>query len=202
MAKRNVTEAMKKLVAAKQKYKCANKPGSNLFRLEDYKCPLWSRKEDCGLFDESGYEIDHIIEHSKSHDDSESNLQALCVSCHRVKTKKFNMSKKGSIPVIKKMVFYSLNKKRVVNICTAAKSNSKIIGQINYGNQIDIYETRESGWNKIKCNNMIGYVKIEYCYEPLEPDDTTVYVFEKKPVGFFSKLASLVSFQPTNQRIN
>ena len=97
MSKRMVSEAMKKLVAAKQKYKCANRLGSKLFRLEDYKCPMWSKKDDAGLFDESGYEIDHIIEHSVSRDDSEENLQALCISCHRVKTKKFNMSNKRNV---------------------------------------------------------------------------------------------------------
>jgi hypothetical protein len=38
---RKVTESLKKKVAGKQFFKCANKPGSNLKRLEDYQCPLW-----------------------------------------------------------------------------------------------------------------------------------------------------------------
>ena len=42
-----------------------------------------------GCFDESGYEIDHIVEHSITNDDSLNNLQALCKMCHSVKTKRF-----------------------------------------------------------------------------------------------------------------
>ena len=87
--KRNVTESTKKRVAGKQNYKCNNKPGRKLKGLRKYSCPLWKDKKNPGSFDESGYEIDHIVEHCLSHDDSESNLQALCVSCHRVKTKRF-----------------------------------------------------------------------------------------------------------------
>ena len=77
--KRKVTESVKKSVAAKQRYKCATIP--------DFDCPLW--KVGDGTFDESGYEIDHVHEHSMSHDDGPANLQALCLSCHRVKTKRF-----------------------------------------------------------------------------------------------------------------
>ena len=39
-----------------------------------------------GSFDQSGYDIDHIKEFSISHDDEIKNLQALCRSCHLVKT--------------------------------------------------------------------------------------------------------------------
>ena len=42
-----------------------------------------------GNFDESGYEIDHIHEFSQTHDNNESNLQALCKTCHGVKTSRF-----------------------------------------------------------------------------------------------------------------
>ncbi len=95
MSKRNVSEALKKRVAGRQYYKCQNKPGLELRGLVDYKCPLWKISGECkGCFDESGYEIDHIIEHSISADDNEDNLQALCKLCHAVKTKRYNMQPK------------------------------------------------------------------------------------------------------------
>lgn len=39
--KRKVSEAMKKMIAGKQFYKCANKPKSKLLGLGNYECPLW-----------------------------------------------------------------------------------------------------------------------------------------------------------------
>ena len=87
---RSVTDSMKKNIAGRQFFKCANSPLMQLEKLEDYKCPLWQKScENRGSFDQSGYDIDHIIEFAISFDDSESNLQALCKSCHSVKTKKF-----------------------------------------------------------------------------------------------------------------
>ena len=86
--KRNVTESQKKTVAARQNYKCANRN-----YITNYDCPLWSGPR-LGLFDEAGYEIDHIQEHCLTQDDSLENLQALCVSCHRVKTRRFMQRKK------------------------------------------------------------------------------------------------------------
>ena len=91
---RHVTHAQKKFVAASQHFKCNNKPGSKLVGLADYKCPLWKDEEHKGTFDISGYEVDHITEWSISKDDSLDNLQALCILCHKVKTKRFMMKKK------------------------------------------------------------------------------------------------------------
>jgi len=81
--KRNVTDSVKRTVAAKQSFKCAN---HNL--ITSYDCPLWDSSRE-GTFDEAGYEIDHIKEHCVTGDDSPQNLQALCPSCHRVKTLRF-----------------------------------------------------------------------------------------------------------------
>jgi len=97
MTTRNVSESVKKSVAGRQYYKCANKPGSNLRGLTNYKCPLWKSIDQQGSFDESGYEIDHIIEHVTSKNDDKSNLQALCIMCHMVKTKRFMQDKKKDI---------------------------------------------------------------------------------------------------------
>jgi uncharacterized Zn-finger protein len=60
-----------------------------LHNLEGFECSLWQNKNDPGIFDESGYEIDHVIEFSVTQNNSESNLQALCRVCHRKKTNIF-----------------------------------------------------------------------------------------------------------------
>ena len=86
--KRKVTEALKKLVAGRQNYKCANSPSANNI-VKNYKCPLWQNTQRLGNFGEEGYQIDHIVEHSLTQNDDESNLQALCLSCHSVKTRRF-----------------------------------------------------------------------------------------------------------------
>lgn len=98
---RKVSESLKKRVAGKQSFKCANKPNIRLSGLDNYQCPLWKiNSENRGSFDESGYEIDHIVEHCVSKNDSEENLQALCKLCHTVKTKLFlsNRNKKKKLP--------------------------------------------------------------------------------------------------------
>lgn len=73
MSKRKVSEALKKQVAGKQRYKCATIP--------NYTCPMKSEP-----FDEAGYDIDHIVELRDGGSNDISNLQALCPACHRVKT--------------------------------------------------------------------------------------------------------------------
>ncbi len=87
MSKRKVSEALKKLIAGRQNFKCANFINSNI--ITNYNCPLWQNKSRNGNFGEEGYQIDHIVEHSVSKDDKPENLQALCLSCHAVKTKRF-----------------------------------------------------------------------------------------------------------------
>jgi HNH endonuclease len=88
-----VTEAMKKKVAAKNYYKCANMPGKNLRGLEDFLCPLWQiGGENRGCFGIT-YEIDHIVEKALGGSDDEQNLQAICSICHAYKTRCFLMNK-------------------------------------------------------------------------------------------------------------
>jgi hypothetical protein len=73
-----------------EKYKqCANHPDDN--KIKDYDCPMWIIYG--GYFDESGYEIDHIDEFSKTRNNDFENLQLLCHSCHAVKTKLFMKNK-------------------------------------------------------------------------------------------------------------
>ena len=73
MSKRKVSESMKKQVAGRQRYRCATIP--------NYSCPLKNEP-----FDEAGYDIDHIMELRNGGSNDISNLQALCPTCHRVKT--------------------------------------------------------------------------------------------------------------------
>jgi hypothetical protein len=101
--KRTVTMAQKKFIAGRQFNKCANRPEANLKGFETYECPLWQRADEHrGCFDQSGYDIDHIVEFAISHDDTNDNLQALCKSCHSMKTKKFAMRKREIKKEIKK----------------------------------------------------------------------------------------------------
>ena len=91
---RKLSESVKKTIAARQRYQCANKPGSELRGLKGYDCKLWKINDEYkGNFDEYGYEIDHIIEYSISANDKQKNLQALCKTCHGVKTKRFSQKK-------------------------------------------------------------------------------------------------------------
>lgn len=65
---------------------CANNPQAFAPGCKGYICPLWKTNE--GLFDESGYEIDHIIEVTHGGTNLLENLQLLCPCCHSVKTKR------------------------------------------------------------------------------------------------------------------
>lgn len=91
LKKRKLTPKQKIKIASRQYYKCANSPNSQV--ISNYDCPLWKDNINPGSFDESGYDIDHIEEFCISQNDKEDNLQALCLSCHRVKTKRFNSKK-------------------------------------------------------------------------------------------------------------
>ena len=71
---RKVSESTKKRIAGRQRYTCASS-------VLDYSCPLNGKP-----FDESGYEIDHIVELRDGGTNEPTNLQALCPMCHRVKT--------------------------------------------------------------------------------------------------------------------
>jgi len=65
---------------------CANHPNINAPGCKGYICPLW--KNGNGLFDESGLQIDHIIEITHGGTNDINNLQTLCPCCHSVKTKR------------------------------------------------------------------------------------------------------------------
>ncbi|AYV85193.1 MAG: hypothetical protein Satyrvirus6_25 [Satyrvirus sp.] len=65
-------------IASRQNFRCANKPGSNLSVLKDYKCPLWKDDKN-GNFDRTGYKI-----YCEDPDDRKT-FQALCPMCYKCK---------------------------------------------------------------------------------------------------------------------
>jgi len=85
---RHISSEVKEKIIKRQDNKCANFPEANLWQIGDYSCPLW--KNDDGIFDRAGYEIDHVIEFCLTKDNNIDNLQALCPMCHTVKTKMFD----------------------------------------------------------------------------------------------------------------
>jgi 5-methylcytosine-specific restriction endonuclease McrA len=69
-----------------QSNQCANNPQNPATGCVNYICPMW--KSNDGYFDESGFEIDHIVEVTHGGTNELSNLQVLCPCCHSVKTKR------------------------------------------------------------------------------------------------------------------
>ena len=65
--------------------------------VKDYNCPLWQKSSDKGIFGEEKYHIDHILELADGGTDSKDNLQALCLSCHTVKTSRNKSIRKNNI---------------------------------------------------------------------------------------------------------
>lgn len=86
---RNIPRKIKYKVLFKQRYTCKNTPGATLYNIGYHDCPVWKNVDCPGMFDEKGYEIDHIVEFSINQDNSVDNLQALCYRCHKIKTANF-----------------------------------------------------------------------------------------------------------------
>ena len=91
---RNISNSVKMGIAHRQNYTCANFINNTII---DYKCPMNGKR-----FDQSGFDVDHIVEFSITQDNSLSNLQALCLLCHRVKTNRFVGNRKKRVAVISK----------------------------------------------------------------------------------------------------
>lgn len=68
MSKRKLTESEKKIIACSQKWTC----------------------QKCNELLPSSYQVDHIVPHCITADDSQNNLVALCPTCHADKTQKEN----------------------------------------------------------------------------------------------------------------
>lgn len=92
MTSRKVSETLKKQVAYEQQYKCSG----------------------CSILLPSSYQIDHIVPHSISGDDSRHNLTALCPTCHANKTQE----ERSRILYYKKKVAESNTKSNInSNLC-------------------------------------------------------------------------------------
>jgi 5-methylcytosine-specific restriction endonuclease McrA len=70
---------------------CDNRPEKPAVGCKGYLCPLW--KSNGGFFDESGKQIDHIVEFCHGGTNDIFNLQVLCPCCHAVKTKRAQTQK-------------------------------------------------------------------------------------------------------------
>lgn len=88
----NPPKKVKEALLKKQSNKCANNPDIPAIGTKGYMCPMWMLY--AGDFDESGVQYDHIVEHSDGGTNQIENLQALCPSCHAVKTKRYVSQKK------------------------------------------------------------------------------------------------------------
>ena len=83
--RKNISVKVKRqLMLIKQ---CANNPLNFAPGCKNYICPLWKNGGN-GCFDESGFQIDHIIEVTHGGTNDVENLQLLCPCCHSVKTKR------------------------------------------------------------------------------------------------------------------
>jgi 5-methylcytosine-specific restriction endonuclease McrA len=83
--RRIISLVIRKELLSRQR--CSNSPSFPAIGCNGYKCPLWNGPLQ-GLFDESGKEIDHIVEVKHGGSNELSNLQVLCPCCHSVKTKR------------------------------------------------------------------------------------------------------------------
>lgn len=81
----SISDSRRLTIAGKQRFRWANSIDPT--RVPCYTCPF---SHDGGSFDESCFEIDHILELASEGSNDDSNLQALCICCHRVKTRRFN----------------------------------------------------------------------------------------------------------------
>ena len=73
--------------------RCSNNPTKFAVGCRGYVCPMW--KINDGFFDESGKQVDHIVELCHGGTNDISNLQVLCPSCHSVKTRRAQTQKWG-----------------------------------------------------------------------------------------------------------
>ena len=72
----HISAEKKLLIAGEQRFRCAG---------DRERCPCWILNQ--GSFDESGFEIDHSPAWRDAYRSDRLSLQALCHSCHALKTR-------------------------------------------------------------------------------------------------------------------
>lgn len=111
-----------------------------------------------GIFNEAGYEIDHIKEFSISHDNSEENLQALCPICHSFKTKKFmnNLKKQKDKKALGNKYDYTHILHELEPIYVNDYVNERRIAKLIYKLYPDkyIYDSDYKRWYELNENNV------------------------------------------------
>lgn len=154
MTLRKLTKSQKENIAARQFFKCA---GS----ISNYQCPLWARENNKGIFGEEKYHIDHIIELWDGGTDNEDNLQALCLSCHSVKTKRSTTQR---------------NKLKIEENKNTCKKYDlqKIFDKMDY-----VIEVRKDG---IGIQYSTNYPKRSFRWKPRNVD-----IIEQQTINFFKK---------------
>jgi len=181
MEKKKLSESIKKIVAAKQDYKCANFLGSNV--IPNYNCIY--HKSRGGTFDEAGYEIDHIKEYCKTHNNKMNNLQALCLPCHRVKTIRFNQQKK-KIKKESTIIHWSFkvrinksikNSNEIINLCKKDKS----IG-------IDFNIKKKISLDKIDDYPLSIRHQIKYFFD-MKKNDVIYFMVDSKKIVAYAEIA-------------
>lgn len=131
---RYIPSKIRNKVLAEQEYKCNNRPGIESKNLENFNCPLWDNKKSPGTFNEEGFDIDHIIEFSLTRDNSRENLQALCKTCHREKTKIFREKRRReSKRVIRKVVITHHDETATMPILREASKKKHVCKLCNKG---------------------------------------------------------------------
>jgi 5-methylcytosine-specific restriction protein A len=153
MSLRKLTKSQKESVAARQFFKCAAS-------IENYQCPLWQRDNNKGIFGEEKYHIDHIIELWDGGTDDTDNLQALCLSCHSVKTKRSSQQRN------------KIDKKK--NTSKKKYDLQKIFDKMDY-----IIEIRKDGMGIQYSSN---YPKRSFIWKPKNAD-----IIEPQTINFFKK---------------
>ena len=104
---------------------------------------MWKMPDQHGSFDEGGYDIGHIIEHAVSKDDDVKNLQALCKTCHSVKTRRFMQE-------IRKKNNDQINKIDTIREYMNKKKSNKSKSEINPKKGLSLEETNRRAYEKMK----------------------------------------------------
>ena len=136
MTIRRLTRIQKENIAARQYFKCANS-------VHNYNCPIWAREEHKGSFGPEKYQIDHITELWEGGTDDESNLQALCLSCHRVKTDR-NAKKRAKYKEVCKKNFDTKNAEKLKKSYFEIEINEESVTEIEEDSNTEIEEDSDT----------------------------------------------------------